>query len=88
MIDILDLLHRCSPALAVLWLVAYAHRRVTRLERAHRLECERLVDEIRRIDPRTAECLEVSLAPPPPPPPAPVEPPAELPSARVVRGSW
>lgn len=81
MIAFFDLWQRFSPALFVLWLMIYLHRRVERRMRAQQHECERLVDAIRRIDPRAAENLAEVVTPTT----SPKEPKAPLPTARVIR---
>lgn len=82
MIDLLDLVYCCSPVLAVMWLAIYFNHRLERMARAQRLECERLVDVIRRIDPHAAARVETEVRPAPQPPLLT----AALPAAVVVRG--
>lgn len=86
MTDALDLFYQCSPVFAVLWSMIYFHHRMERMARAHYLACERLADEIRRIDAHAAVRTEIEIAPLPTPPVPPPAPLVQLPLARVVKG--
>lgn len=79
MIAIIDLLDRCAPGFIVVAVALYIRYRVERIMQRQRVECERLVEEIRRLDPHTADKLEQVL-------PAPLTTPAKLPVARLLRG--